>query len=188
MVVKSISFAGLNWPSLALSHVHPPVEPHHVSREAHSMGGRAVVLANAPAGRTPHWHVEPVGFIFSVAALSHVHSPAGLARQEQRGPSIAFSLAALSQVQWSADCLPHEQVACWAGRRILVSTSLTAFWHRITRRRVKLTARALVLALAAAGGGLENGHGEGGERWWKSSECVLLVWSFAGLLGCLEKR
>lgn len=43
-----------------------------------------------------------------------MHSPAGLARHEQRGPSTAFSLAALSQLQCRADCLPHEQVACFA--------------------------------------------------------------------------
>lgn len=30
---------------------------------------------------------------------------------EHFGPSTLFSAAALSQVQWSADCLPHEHVA-----------------------------------------------------------------------------
>lgn len=43
-----------------------------------------------------------------------MHSPAGRARQEQRGPETAFSLAALSQEQCRADCLPQEHLACWA--------------------------------------------------------------------------
>lgn len=54
------------------------------------------------------------GLEFSVAARSQVHSPAGRARHEQRGPSTAFSLGALSQLQWRACVFPHEQVACLA--------------------------------------------------------------------------
>jgi len=69
---------------------------------------------NSPAGLAPHTHEAPEGFWFSVLARSQVHCPAGRARHEQRGPSTLFSAAALSQVQWRADCLPHEQVACLA--------------------------------------------------------------------------
>lgn len=54
------------------------------------------------------------GLTFSEAARSQVHSPAGRARQEQRGPETVFSLVALSQEQCRADCLPHEHLACWA--------------------------------------------------------------------------
>jgi hypothetical protein len=43
-----------------------------------------------------------------------LHLPAGRARHEQRSPSTEFSLAAFSQLHCSADCLPQEQVACWA--------------------------------------------------------------------------
>lgn len=36
-------------------------------------------------------------------------------RQEQRGPEISFSEAALLQVQWRADSLPQEHLA-WAAQ------------------------------------------------------------------------
>ena len=69
---------------------------------------------DSPEGREPQAHSSPAGFLFSVAARSHVHSPAGRARHEQRAPVTVFSVAALSQEQLRADRLPHEQVACWA--------------------------------------------------------------------------
>ena len=92
LVVKSISFGlGLSPPTAARSQVHEP------------------------AGRLPHSHVLPEGgAAFSFAALSHVHWPAGRARHEHRAPLSEFSVAALWQVQWSADWLPQEQVACLA--------------------------------------------------------------------------
>ena len=34
--------------------------------------------------------------------------------QEHRGPSILFSVAAFSQLQFIADCLPQEHLACKA--------------------------------------------------------------------------
>ena len=72
-------------------------------------GGRHIL-----AGREPQAHVEPLGVTFSVADLLHVHSPAGRARHEHRGPWTVFSVVDLAQLQLRADCLPQEQVACWA--------------------------------------------------------------------------
>jgi hypothetical protein len=110
LVVKSISFAGLKPPSTAFSHVQPPIW-EHVSTT--SPGGSVVYdAANVPAGREPHAHFSPETVAFSVVARSQVHSPAGLARHEQRGPLSLFSSEALAQLQLRADCLPHEQVAC----------------------------------------------------------------------------
>jgi hypothetical protein len=74
----------------------------------------AATAQDLPAGLDPQAQVFPAGFWFSVLARSQVHCPAGRARQEQRAPSTAFSDDALSHVQWRADCLPHEQVACLA--------------------------------------------------------------------------
>lgn len=74
-------------------------------------------MKHLPAGRTPQAHAltpTAMGFVFSVEARSHVHSPAGRARHEQRGPETEFSVAALSQLQWRADSLPQEHVACFA--------------------------------------------------------------------------
>ena len=80
----------------------------------------------------PQAQAEPVTLLFSLEALSQVHSPAGLApmnqvsntsktcchgtwtwdlRQEQRAPEMEFSVAFFSQVQFMAFCLPHEHVA-----------------------------------------------------------------------------
>lgn len=67
--------------------------------------------------RNPHAHVSPAGFTFSSAARSHVHSPAGRARQEHRAPATVFSVVELAHVHWSADCWPHEQVALEAQRQ-----------------------------------------------------------------------
>ena len=71
-------------------------------------------MEDIPAGREPHEQRLPLGVTFSAVALSQLHSPAGRARHEHRGPSILFSVAAFSQVQLRADWLPHEQVACVA--------------------------------------------------------------------------
>ena len=35
-------------------------------------------------------------------------------RHEHLAPATVFSVVAFSQVQARADCLPQEQVACWA--------------------------------------------------------------------------
>ena len=34
----------------------------------------------------------------------------GFSLQEHRAPSVLFSVWAFSQLQWRADCLPHEPV------------------------------------------------------------------------------
>lgn len=109
-VVKSVSCSeGLYPPSLAFSHVQ-------ASNSLVSLGLRVASKAwgNSPAGLDPQAQVLPAGFWFSVLARSQVHWPAGRARHEQRAPSTAFSEEALSHVQWRADCLPQEQVACLA--------------------------------------------------------------------------
>lgn len=50
-------------------------------------------------------------------ALSQVHEPAGLRPHAQVLPAgLTFSVAALSQVQLRAGCLPQEHVAFWATR------------------------------------------------------------------------
>jgi len=66
------------------------------------------------AERTPQAQDSPLTGLFSEAALSQLHSPAGRARHEQRAPVISFSVVAFSQLQLSAGCLPQEQVACLA--------------------------------------------------------------------------
>lgn len=86
----------------------------HLRRVLAIMRTRGRRSINIPAGRDPQEQVSPDGLVFSVAARSQVHSPTGRALHEQRGPATAFSEAALLQVQWRADCLPQEQVACWA--------------------------------------------------------------------------
>lgn len=143
LVVKSVSNSeGLNFPSVAFSQVqasrlsitrvshtldhfrrhHPNLFPsftcclfpRHTTTTQWQLDKWEI---NIPAGRTPQAQaVTPtaMGFVFSVAARSQVHSPAGRARHEQRGPETKFSVAAFSQVQWRADCLPHEHVACFA--------------------------------------------------------------------------
>jgi hypothetical protein len=65
-------------------------------------------------GRTPHGQVSPSGLAFSLGALLQLHSPAGRARHEQRGPVVLFSASAREQVQWSAGFSPHEHLACSA--------------------------------------------------------------------------
>ena len=60
--------------------------------------------------RSPQEQVSPDGLAFSSEARSQVHSPAGLARHEHRGPAILFSVSAFSQLQSRAERLPHEQV------------------------------------------------------------------------------
>lgn len=57
------------------------------------------VHASAPL--FPQAHLFPDGALFSVAARSQVHSPAGRRRQEHRAPSVLFSVAAFSQLQFS---------------------------------------------------------------------------------------
>ena len=64
--------------------------------------------------RQPQLQSSPHADLFSEAARSQLHWPAGRERHEQRSPSTEFSVLALSQLHWSADCLPQEQVACWA--------------------------------------------------------------------------
>ena len=49
----------------------------------------------------PQAQAEPFGVLFSVAARSHVHSPAALRRHEHLGPVTVFSVAAFSQLQLS---------------------------------------------------------------------------------------
>ena len=80
-------------------------------------------MAARSCGAVYRWVVKSISlaelsdaFEFSVAARSQVHSPAGRASHEQRGPEVLFSVAALSQVHWPADFLPHEQVACLAAK------------------------------------------------------------------------
>lgn len=58
--------------------------------------------------------VAPVGAWFSAPALAQVHLPTGRDPHEHVGPETAFSSAAREQLQFWADCLPQEQVACWA--------------------------------------------------------------------------
>ena len=102
--VKSVS-PGSNPPSLAFSHEQ---------------------LASA---LLPHAQAFPLTDAFSVDARSQVHSPAGRApmvcisfatpwvglekdlRQLHLAPEMLFSVAFFSQLQFMADCLPHEQVA-----------------------------------------------------------------------------
>lgn len=113
LVVKSISLAGLYPPSAAFSQVQPSrIGVSHIifKVSAYALGAGRHILA----GREPQAHVEPLGVTFSVAALLHVHSPAGRARHEHRGPWTLFSVVDLAQLQLRADCLPQEQVACWA--------------------------------------------------------------------------
>lgn len=97
LVVKSISLAGLKPPSAAFSQVQPPKTPQLASNRHRN------TKHHIPAGRDPQAQVEPVGVVFSVAARSHVHSPAGRARHEHRGPLTVFSEAALEHVHWRAD-------------------------------------------------------------------------------------
>lgn len=105
MVVKSISFAGLKPPSAAFSHVQPPTMVSRQSLQASKDG--------VPEGREPQGQVEDSARgAFSLAARSQVHSPAGRARHEQRGPDTVFSVEALAQLQLRAEFWPQEQVAC----------------------------------------------------------------------------
>jgi len=60
-------------------------------------------------------HESPQDFLFSVSARAQLHWPAGRDLHEQRAPSTEFSVVAFSQLHSRADCLPQEQVACWAG-------------------------------------------------------------------------
>lgn len=87
-------------------------EDGKVSKDVGSSQSRS--RANSPAALDPHWQVDPAGLTFSEVARSQVHSPAGRARHEQRGPVTLFSAVAFSQLQWRADCLPQEHLACWA--------------------------------------------------------------------------
>jgi hypothetical protein len=57
-------------------------------------------------------HRAPEGVTFSDEARSQVHAPAGRARQEHRGPAIAFSVDAFEHEQLSADFSPQEHFAC----------------------------------------------------------------------------
>lgn len=86
----------------------------------------------------PQAHFSPAGSTFSVAARSQVHSPAALARHEHRAPATVFSVEALLQLQARADCLPQEQVACWAQtqasdlpQQVVGLTILTVWWCRV---------------------------------------------------------
>lgn len=111
--------AGLKPPSLAFSHVHASA---YASASQEQQLDEPALLGAAgrldlPAGLEPQAQVAPDRDAFSVAALSQVHPPAGLARHEHRAPTTTFSEDALSQLQLRADCLPHEHVACWAGKR-----------------------------------------------------------------------
>ena len=95
--MKSVS-VGNSPPSAAFSQEHASANPSlaiHLST--------LISYQNSPAGLTPQAQVAPVGLTFSVELRSQVHSPAGRARHEQRGPLTVFSCAALSQVQLSAD-------------------------------------------------------------------------------------
>jgi hypothetical protein len=69
---------------------------------------------NSPLDLLPQAQVEPVGLVFSCEEREHVQAPAARWLQEQRAPSTLFSVAAFSQVQCRAGCLPHEQVASLA--------------------------------------------------------------------------
>lgn len=85
-----------------------------------------------------------------------MHSPAALApevdvsdgrvkwgmgkniRHEHRAPATVFSVEALLQLQARADCLPQEQVACWAQtqasdlpQQVVGLTILTVWWCRV---------------------------------------------------------
>lgn len=68
-----------------------------------------------------------------------MHSPAGRARHEQRGPAVVFSFEALSHEQWRADCLPQEHLACWAQTQVSplpqqvegLATSVAIFEKRV---------------------------------------------------------
>lgn len=66
--------------------------------------------------------VGPLGDWFSDAALLQVHLPTGRAPQEQVGPVMVFSAGAAAQVQWRADSLPQEQVACWTWAMLVCAT------------------------------------------------------------------
>ena len=68
-------------------------------------------MCSVPFSRFPQAHAAPFTLAFSVFARSHVHSPAGRARHEQRAPSTLFSVFALLQLHAMAGCLPQEQVA-----------------------------------------------------------------------------
>lgn len=94
-VVKSISLAGLYPPSEAFSQVQPP-EHNTLAPMSKLLYGTTLYI---PAGREPQAQVEPATVAFSEEARSQVHSPAGRARHEQRGPATAFSLEALEHVQ-----------------------------------------------------------------------------------------
>lgn len=89
-----------------------------------------------------------------MSARSQVHSPAGRARHEQRGPETAFSVLALAQVQLSAEFWPQEQVACCAGDELAGAWGEVHWWLR-------LTTGALGAIFTAAGGRLGDGHGCG---------------------------
>ncbi len=71
-------------------------------------------LGVSPETRQPQSHESPHDFLFSVSARAQLHWPAGRDWHEQRAPSTEFSVLAFSQLHWRADCLPQEQVACWA--------------------------------------------------------------------------
>lgn len=145
LVVKSISLAGLNPPSAAFSHVHPPTIVSRQSFQASKDG--------VPEGREPHGHVDDsTSGAFSLFARSQVHSPAGRARHEQRGPETVFSLDDLAQLQLRAEFWPHEQVACWAGLELVTD--------QVKFGSGRLTTGALGAILAAASGRLGDSHSD----------------------------
>ena len=49
-------------------------------------------IVDSLAGRAPHAHVDPAGFLFSVAARSQVHWPAGRAPVIHNQTSVSFAL------------------------------------------------------------------------------------------------
>lgn len=63
-----------------------------------------------------------LGFEEPAALRSQVQAPAGRAPHWQRSPDTAFSVAAFSQVQLRADCLPQEHLACLAARGRCLAT------------------------------------------------------------------
>ena len=125
-MVKSTSFEGSNLPSEAFSHVQASGGAVSRLRNLGQRIGASGDKSHSPAARMPQAHRAPPGFEFSAEARSQVHSPAGRARHEQRGPSTAFSVDALEQLQCRADCLPQEHLACWA----MVIPSARAFRGR----------------------------------------------------------
>lgn len=111
LVVKSVSCStGFHFPSGAFSQVQASGKVVSTI----DLRGRGLKHIYLLAGRDPQAQDSPAGLTFSDEERSQLQSPAGRARHEQRGPETAFSVEALSHVQWRADCFPHEHLACWA--------------------------------------------------------------------------